>query len=259
LDPDSAIFASGDFGDVRGLEASVEREFDGVIGARVSYVLQEATATATNARDLFRRLQITSIGDTVYPADVQFPLDYDRRHSVIAVVRAQAPRALGSVLEGTFVSTIVRWGSGLPYTRTNVAGDSLIGLPNSNRLPSEFTVDALLRRDFPIGGVRLGLYLDIRNLTNRRNVLAVRRDTGEPQPTDATISELAGIAYAENPYPIPYESPQYRPWADLDGNGVIAGPTELLPLFERAARDYTQPLFFYGPPRLVRAGVEIAF
>jgi hypothetical protein len=87
----------------------------------------------------------------------------------------------------------------------------------------------------------------------------VRRDTGEPQPTDATISELAGIAYAENPYPIPYESPQYRPWADLDGNGVIAGPTELLPLFERAARDYTQPLFFYGPPRLVRAGVEIAF
>jgi len=259
FDPDSAIFASGDFGDVRGIEASVEREFDGVIGARVSYVLQDATATATNARDLFRRLQVTSIGDTVYPANVQFPLDYDRRHSVIAVVRAQAPRGLGSILGGTFASTVIRWGSGLPYTRTNAAGDSLVGLPNSYRLPSEFTVDALLRRDFPIGGTRLGLYIDVRNLTNRRNVIAVRRDTGQPEPTDAIISSLAQQAYVENPYPIPYESPRYRPWADLDGNGVIAGSTELLPLYERAARDYTQPLFFYGTPRLVRAGVEIAF
>jgi hypothetical protein len=259
FDPDSAIFASGDFGDVRGIEASLEREFDGVIGARVSYVLQQATATATNARDLFRRLQITSTGDTVLPADVQFPLDYDRRHTVVAVVRAQVPVSAGRVLAGTFGSTVVRWGTGLPFTRTTVSGDSLIGLPNSGRLPSEFSLDVLLRRDFPIGGTRLSVYADMRNLTNRRNVIAVRRDSGQPEPTDEVVASMAQDAYAANPDPIPYESTRYRAWADVDRDGLVSGAAELLPLYEQAARDFTRPLYFYGPPRLVRLGIEIAF
>lgn len=259
FDPDSAIFASGDFGDVRGLEASLEREFDGVLGMRVSYVLQQATATATNARDLFRRLQITTIGDTVLPADVQFPLDYDRRHTIVAVLRGQVPATAGRALGGTAGSAVARWGSGLPFTRTTVGGDSLIGLPNSQRLPSEFSLDMLLRRDFPIAGTRLGVYVDVRNLTNRRNVIAVRRDSGQPEPTDDVLDAMAQDAYAANPGPIPYESARYRSWADLDGDGLVSGRDELLPLYEQAARDFTRPLYFYGPPRLVRLGVEIAF
>jgi hypothetical protein len=34
---------------------------------------------------------------------------------------------------------------------------------------------------------------------------------------------------------------------------------ELLPLYERAAQDFLQPLFAYGPPRLVRLGVSFDF
>jgi hypothetical protein len=259
LDPDSAIFASGDYGDVRGLELTLEREFDGVLGARVTYVLQQAEATATNARDLFRRLQISSDGDTLFPANVEFPLDYDRRHAVTAVLRGRAPGSAGAVLGGTLVSVVGRWGSGLPFTRTTIGGDTVIGLPNSDRLPSESGVDLLVRRDFPLWGVRLGIYADVRNVTNHRNVIAVRRDTGEPQVTDEVVAAMAQEAYTANPAPIPYESPHYRPWADLDGDGLLAGPGELLPPFERAARDFTQPLFYYGAPRLVRLGVEIAF
>ena len=30
-------------------------------------------------------------------------------------------------------------------------------------------------------------------------------------------------------------------------------------MYVAAARDYTQPLFAYGPPRLVRLGVELLF
>ena len=33
----------------------------------------------------------------------------------------------------------------------------------------------------------------------------------------------------------------------------------LFPLYVSAARDYSQPLFAYGPPRLVRLGVELFF
>jgi hypothetical protein len=259
LDPDSAIFASGDFGDVRGLELVVEREFDGVLGARVSYVLQQAEATATNARDLFRRLQIVPNGDTVYPASVAFPLDYDRRQTIVAILRARIPDGAGAVLAGTEGSLVFRWGSGLPYTMWNQTGDSLIGLPNSQRLESESTVDLLLRRSVRLGGLRLGVYADLRNLTNRQNVVAVRRDSGEPVATEGQILATAEEAYQAHPEPIPYESVRYRSWADQNGDGLLAGRQELLPLYERAARDRVQPLFYYGPPRLVRLGVEVSF
>jgi hypothetical protein len=86
--------------------------------------------------------------------------------------------------------------------------------------------------------------------------VAVRRDTGAPEPGEPQIEAMADAAQAERPFPIPYESPAYRPGADLDGNGLIEGG-ELTPMFQRAARDYLQPLFAYGAPRLIRLGVRI--
>jgi hypothetical protein len=70
---------------------------------------------------------------------------------------------------------------------------------------------------------------------------------------------LARAAYNANPNPIPYESPRYRRAADLNGDGIISGATELMPLYIAAARDYTWPLFVYGPPRLIRFGMEVIF
>jgi hypothetical protein len=117
----------------------------------------------------------------------------------------------------------------------------------------------LVRRPIVLGRVRTGLYLDVRNLFNRENIVAVRRDTGSPFATNEIIEAMAEEAYAANPYAIPYESPRYRPAADLDGNGRIEGRGELFPLYVSAARDVSQPVFFYGPPRLVRFGVEVLF
>ena len=68
----------------------------------------------------------------------------------------------------------------------------------------------------------------------------------------------AAEAYAAGPSAIPYESPAYRQAADRDGNGLLDGD-ELLPLYQRAARDFLQPLFAYGAPRLVRLGVQLEF
>jgi hypothetical protein len=121
------------------------------------------------------------------------------------------------------------------------------------------TLDLLLRRPLRIAGRQGTFYLDVRNLLNRRNVEAVRRDTGEPSLTEPGLAALADRAYQAHPEPIPYESPRYRTFADLDGNGLIEGRSELYPLFLAAARDYTQPLFSFGPPRMFRLGVELLF
>jgi hypothetical protein len=160
---------------------------------------------------------------------------------------------------GLAAALVGRYGSGLPYSRTNAAGDTLLGLPNAERLPAQATVDLLVRRPVRGGRVAGAVYLDLRNLLNRRTVLAVRRDTGEPGLDPAALAARARAAYTEHPEPIPYESPRYRAWADADANGLIEGEAELLPLYEAAARDYFRPLFAYGAPRLVRFGVELEF
>jgi hypothetical protein len=259
FDPDSAIFGNADYGTVRGIDATLERElFDG-FGVRVSYVLQDARATATNALDFYRRLRISPVGDTIIPAVIDFPLDYDQRHTIIAVVQGETPPRAPALLRGIGGGAVVRWGSGLPFSQTNATGDTILGLPNSHRLPSQFQLDARLGKRFTLRGLALRAYLDVRNLTDRRNVLAVRRDNGVPEATDQQITAAAQQAYAAHPEAIPYESPRYRPDADLDHNGLIVGPGELLPFYVRAARDFLQPVFAYGPPRLFRLGVEVGF
>ena len=251
---------------MKGAELLFEREMQGGFGLRVAYTLQQALATATDAFLLNRLITIDPVtGDTVRPARAEFPLDYDRRHTVTAVVRGQVAENAGPKLAGIrFLgglesAAILRYGSGLPFTRTNAAGDSLIGLPNDARLPASMTIDLLVRRPIRLGGVRGGLYVDVRNLLNRRNIVTVRRDTGEPGLTAAGVDSLAEAAYQLHPEEIPFESARYRAFADANGDGYLSGREELFPLYQAAARDFTQPLFAYGPPRLVRLGLEFLF
>jgi hypothetical protein len=117
----------------------------------------------------------------------------------------------------------------------------------------------LVRRPLRLGSLNDGVYCDVRNLLNRRNIVAVRRDTGEPQPDEGAITRLVEAAYRAHPETIAYESARYRAYADLDHNGFVAGRTELMPLYLAAARDYSQPSLAYGMPRLVRLGVELLF
>jgi hypothetical protein len=260
VDPDSVIFGNGDFGTVKGAEVIFDRPLADGWGVRIAYTLQQATATATNAFALLRRIRIDSLGDTINPARVEFPLDYDRRHGLTVIGQGRVPDSAGPrPLRGLEAAAIVRASSGLPFTMTNATGDTLIGLPNSHRLPSTLTVDLLLRRPVRLGRWRGSVYLDARNLLNRRNIEAVRRDTGEPGIGDQGIAALAERAYLAHPEPIPYESPRYRSFADTNGDGLIEGRAELYPLFLAAARDYNQPLFAYGPPRMFRLGVEVVF
>jgi hypothetical protein len=266
LNPDSTIFGNADAGTVKGAEVLFERELRGGFGAKVIYTLQRATATATDPFLLNRLIVVDPItGDTTRPARAEFPLDFDRRHSVTVILRSRisengGPKLLGvRALGGLEAAAILRLASGLPYSQTNTAGDSLIGLPNDVRLPSTQTIDLLVRRPLRLGGARGGVYLDVRNLLNRKNVIAVRRDTGDPGLNEVGIEALAEKAYQAHPEEIPYESAHYRPAADLDGDGYIAGREELFPMYLAAARDFTQPLFAYGPPRLVKLGVEFLF
>ncbi|HYF39252.1 MAG TPA: hypothetical protein VD930_06180, partial [Gemmatimonadales bacterium] len=266
IDPDSTIFGNADAGSVKGAEIILERDLRGGFGGRLAYTLQSATATASDAFLLNRLISVDPVtGDTIRPARAEFALDYDRRHSFTVVLRSRfsdsaGPQVFGvRALGGFEAAAILRLSSGLPFSRTDALGDTLIGLPNDSRLPWTNMLDLLVRRPLRLGGMRGGIYLDMRNVLNRRNIVSVRRDTGVPVADENAINVMAESAYAAHPEEIPYESIYYRPEGDLDGDGFIRGREELFPLYQAAARDFTQPLFAYGPPRLVRLGVELLF
>lgn len=266
VDPDSSIFGNADAGSVKGLELIAEREFADGWGVRFSYTLQNATATSSDAFFVRRAIRIDPItGDTIIPSKVEFPLDYDRRHSFVGILSGTVPASFGPtignarILGGLEGTAVIQLASGLPFSYTDASGDSIIGLPNEGRLPSTSTVDLLIRRPLVIGRLGGSLYVDVRNLFNRQNTVAVRRDSGTPNPTKQALKDMADSAYAAHPEPIPYESPAYRRWADTDNNGYVDGAAELRPLYMSAAKDYSQALFAYGPPRQVRLGMEVRF
>ncbi len=266
IDPDSTIFGNADAGTVKGLELLAEREFKNYFGLRVAYTLQKASATSTSAFLLTRLTVVDPItGDTSRPARAEFPLDFDRRHTLTVIGRGRVPERTGPsilgirLLAGLEGSVIVRVTSGLPFSRSDSTGDSLVGSPNGSRLPTSSTLDLLIRRALRLGQVRGGIYLDVRNLLDHRNIVAVRRDTGTPEPFVTTVTALAEAAYQAHPETIPFESVRYRQAEDLNADGRLEGRDELLPLYLAAARDLTTPVFAYGTPRLVRLGLELIF
>jgi hypothetical protein len=266
VNPDSTIFGNADAGSVKGLEVLVERELRDGFGFRLAYTLQKAEATATDPFLLNRLTSIDPVtGDTIHPPRAEFPLDFDRSHSLTLIARGKAPTSAGPQLLGVRPigglegAVIFRANSGLPYTRIAANGDTVGGLPNNARLPWNTTLDLLVRRPLRLGEVEGGIYLDIRNLLDRRNIIAVRRETGGPQAAPQTIDSLAEADYQAHPETIPYESARYRAYADLNHDGYLEGHDELFPLYRAAEADFAQPLFTYGAPRLARLGVELLF
>src|SRR5262249_29153813 len=156
----------------------------------------DAKANSTNAFLITRQITVDQFGDTIHPAKVEFPLDFDRRHTLTVIGRGKVPDGVGPrlfgerPLAGLEAAIIFRLTSGLPFSRTDVTGDTLLGLPNSSRLPTSSTLDFLLRRALALGRMSGGVYLDVRNLLNRRNIIAVRKDTGQPGPDNAALAQL---------------------------------------------------------------------
>jgi hypothetical protein len=126
----------------------------------------------------------------------EFPLDWDRRHSLMVNLDFRVPDDQGPVIGGVRLPD--RWGAnvlwrfdtGLPYTATDEDGNRLFGeTENASRMPYNDTVDLKLDKDFSFGPMDYSLIMDVRNVFNRRNVLDVATDTGTPEG-DGTPREM---------------------------------------------------------------------
>lgn len=247
-------FTTGDKGTVNGVELSALARWPDVF-ARLGYSLQKAEGLTTGA-----------FADTgsVEPGEPEpVPLAFDRRHTIdLTLLLGRAARAASKVSGGSPVGGVVtaRVRSGYPLFPLEALDEA--GRPNSiGRLPWTALVDLGVTWDLPglPGCERCGVRLiaEVKNVLDRDNLIALRRETGTIAPTLAAVQDQAD-APVTSTFPIPRESDRYASTVDLDGDGLITGEEFSTARFA-AALDRNDPSLYYGPPRQLRVGMEVTF
>jgi len=117
------------------------------------------------------------------PPGEEYPLASDVTHTVKAIVNmylkeGRGPTFLGirpfSDLNANFQFAFM---SGAPYTPTNEKGKPM----GSQKMPPTHQMDMKIVKSFRgAGGLKYGLFLDVRNLFNVNNVVNVYTITGKP-------------------------------------------------------------------------------
>ena len=85
-------------------------------------------------------------------------------------------------LENFKVNLTGRIASGLPYTPTSARGLP-IAEENSARRPMTWQLDLRAQKSFEMKPLSVGVFTEILNLTDRRNIIEVFTDTGLPDAT----------------------------------------------------------------------------
>ncbi len=242
-------FTGGDFGTVRGAEMSVRARWP-LARVRFGYALQKAVGVVSTALDP----EIEAPDAT----REELPLAFDRRHSANLVVFVG--RASGDADRSWGVAFAAAARSGYPLDRTLLTSErEWVADDVDHFLPwmVRFDLRATLELGDPPGcpDCRWRVVVDGRNLLDRENILALRRDTGTVAPPATEVLELARGGAGGS---IPRESPRYSALGDLDGNGRITD-VEYRTLRLAAALDRMDPSLFYDEPLQLRLGVEVSF
>jgi hypothetical protein len=248
-------FTTGDEGTVNGVDLSVLARWPDLF-ARLGYSLQKAEGLTTGA--------FADTGSVDVGSPEPIPLAFDRRHTVdLTVLLGRSARIAsersGGIPVGAVVTARVR--SGYPLYPLEAVDET--GRTNAiGRLPWTALVDMGLTWDLPPrvpGCERCGarVVLEVKNLLDRDNVIALRRETGLIGPSLEAVQDQID-APVSSTFPIPRESDRYSSSIDTDRDGFISQGEFSIARFA-AAIDRNDPSLFFGPPRQLRIGLEVTF
>lgn len=163
-------FINKDYSNVKGITLNLNKRFTKHYSIDLNYTYQVAEGSNSNPEDEFFA-QLGNNEPTLYLTS----LDWDQRHLLNLSV------FVGDVDWG--ISTIARYGTGLPYTPsiTQYTADRGIssGLQrNSRRRPAQFQMDLRIHKTFDMLGLKVTTFLSVFNLLDSRVVNNVYGDTG---------------------------------------------------------------------------------
>ena len=175
-----AYYMNEDFASVKGFETSIKSRYKNLfVAANYTYSVAKGSSSTQQQR-------YTNVYNIVGVQSLRFlPLNFDQKHTANMQVALDFRSGEGpfgilpEVFENTSINLIGQYGSGLPYT-FNPARAIYVAEPNNARLPEQISFDLYARKGFYVGPVELGLFFDIRNLFNRKNIVYVYSATGSP-------------------------------------------------------------------------------
>jgi outer membrane receptor protein involved in Fe transport len=178
-----ARFTNVDFGSVYGIKLSYNQRFTENFSASINYTFQNAVGNSSDPAETFNRV---AGGEDPLPRQVSF--DWDQRHTLNAAFTLVNP--------GNYViTTIIRYGSGSPYTPTIGSGFGAGLERNSEGKPAWVTVDLQAEKSFVIGQLGLNAFLRIFNLFDSRYANgAVFSTTGSPYYSITPSSDRNALA-----------------------------------------------------------------
>ena len=145
-----------DYANAKGVELVLNKRFSNYFSLRANYTYSNSLVTSSSP---WAQLQIQN------PTFRTFTSDWDRPHTFNLDLYVQLPNILDVSLSGNFQS-------GLPYTIKTE--------PNTERMPYIETIDLKFSRKFKIYSVIPEIYINIINLTDRKNIYAVYANSGKP-------------------------------------------------------------------------------
>lgn len=179
-----------DFGNVLGFTIALDQRRIGMISTMIDYTWQRAMGNSSDPRETATR---ASAGEDPRPR--QIPLNWDQRHTLNATILVEMPNNFA-------VSTIVRYGSGQPYTPSIKAGFGGGLEANSGRKSSFTRVDLRAEKYFRFSSFNMSVFARVLNLFDTRSVNGfVFVDTGSPDYSLNPVGQRATLADPARYYP----------------------------------------------------------
>lgn len=162
-------FTNVDFGSVYGFTLSIFQQYYGNISSSLNYTLQYAEGNSSDPRETTNR---AAAGQDPRPKYV--PFNWDQRHTLNLT-------AVYSIPDEFSISTILKFGSGQPYTPVIGSGFNADQDPNSGIKASYFVLDFRGEKYFDLDIINLSFFLRVFNLLNAHFVNGfVFDNTGSP-------------------------------------------------------------------------------
>ena len=159
-----------DFGNVLGFTIALDQRRVGIFSSSVDYTWQRAQGNSSDPRETATRAEA---GED--PRPEQLPLNWDQQHTLNATLAASRPNNFS-------ISSIIRYGSGQPYT-PSILSFLVSNLErNSGRKPSFVLIDLRAEKFFKLAGMNLSLFARGFNLLDARFAFSgfVFNNTGSP-------------------------------------------------------------------------------
>lgn len=173
------IYANRDYSNVRGVTVKLSRHFTEHFSFDLNYTYQVAEGSNSAPDEEFFTRQ-----NNEQPTIALLPLNWDQRHT------ASGSFFVGS--NGWGLSTLIRYGSGYPYTpffgQAETRGQNVSSnFPrNSRRIAPSLDIDLYAFKDIHFGGVNPRIFVQVYNALDAANPQSVFADTGKP---DITIEQ----------------------------------------------------------------------